>query len=435
MRPQLPLALIALACVMPFSAGKPEPRLLAATFSSASGEGATFAGHWRGGGVSLVLAPRLPRSAGGPSSLFGAIPAGDMEGALHVPFLPHPNSLRPEAITVEASFVSATPPLTTVPAQLTWLPSGPALQLRVAGRRGVTLARVGEVNAPLLAAVRVAGHRGSSLGRKELMNTLPAFEHAWLLGCSGLEMDIIVPHRVVGGRRVPAPADLRVVHPPDVRTELSGLDTMNLDQVRHHPVVEAALDAAGRGGVRFVYLDLKLRWLRRDRPALRRALEQGVAVALAALKRHPHLTIAIGAETHETAEAVADLAASGRWPRRLAWAAELTRGTGADAFYYRAAARGPGRPGLLSFNLLRIRGGRGGLLELLLPDLRAEWERRLADVETPRMFWTAASVPQFAGALSAAARMTPPGTTREVAVLTPFPHRLAYYLATRPAAF
>jgi hypothetical protein len=162
---------------------------------------------------------------------------------------------------------------------------------------------------------------------------------------------------------------------------------------------------------------------------VRRALDNLANAAAAAIGRDRSLRVLIGAETRQAAAALAKARLDARSPR-LGWAHELTRGSDPDYVLEKAGAPAPERCSVLSLSLLRIRGGGTGILGWLLRDANERFEMRAAQLDQPFVFWTASDDDHFAGALDALARMTPRGRPRQAGIITPFPHRLAYFLAT-----
>ena len=81
----------------------------------------------------------------------------------------------------------------------------------------------------------------------------------------------------------------------------------------------------------------------------------------------------------------------------------------------------------MSFNLSAVKDGGGGALRLFVPEVSAASERAFAALPGPLIFWTAHDEQQFGGALQAISRMDT--GQREAGIITPYPHRLAFYLA------
>jgi len=302
------------------------------------------------------------------------------------------------------------------------------LTLDVQGQPSILLKRVGSINQAQLARVAIIGHRGLSLGQPTLMNSIRAINHAWVFGASGVEVDVTVPFVVTNGRRIPTVGDLRMHHPPVFRSEVTGFDSTALNALETAPTLREALNAVVVQELPLTYLDVKLRWLVSAHHDEARAVLAHVALeGHRAAEAFSRLSILVGAETDAAAEALA----AGGIPAgpNVGWAQEWTRGTDARRFALRASgdvAATP--PRALSFNLLRIRQAPGGWLGLLLPDLSAEWERRFAALPQPFIFWTVETEPQLRASLDAQARMS--SRSRRAAVITPFPHRAAFYLAT-----
>jgi hypothetical protein len=165
------------------------------------------------------------------------------------------------------------------------------------------------------------------------------------------------------------------------------------------------------------------------KPAARPAQSQMAAEAARA--KVP--SVVIGAETSgpgEAADILADLHRTGGWPAHVGWAYEITRGTDLVRATARAGSGGDDRPAVISWNLLSLSDGGGGWLRLFVGTVPADMERTLAAVSGSVVVWTAADEAQFASSLAILDRLQPRRT--DVAIMTPFVHRLAFHLATRP---
>jgi hypothetical protein len=398
------------------------PRRLSSTFASGTYDPSWEAvcGEWVGANFRLVLLPRAADSQG--PSLYGAIPDGPLEGALDLR-----GTLAGDAV-MKGTLVRARESLPMTPVTLVRTASG--LRLDVDRERSIELRRSRNVNRDLLARVPIIAHRGLSLNVDSLMNSSRAIDHARRFGASGVELDVTVPYEQErSGPRIPRPRELRISHPPVLRSELTGFDSDPVEKLKRALTPRDALNAVSRRDLPLVYLDLKLRWLIPDHDAdLQTAIDEIERAALDAVRHDARLHVFIGAETGRAAEILDSHSLTSREPR-LGWAAELTKGTDIDAFL--THARSPaGAPSALSLNLLRIRDGGGGMLGWFLRDADASFEARVRQVPQPLILWTAASSKQFEGALLAIRRMSGPGQLRSAAIITPFPHRLAWFLAT-----
>jgi len=352
--------------------------------------------------------------------MYGAIPDGPLEGALLL-------SVTPAGAggVLTGSLVRATDGLERENATARLMATGMQLVL---GGRSLQFRRSGAIDAQALADIPIIAHRGMSLGSASLGNSARGIEHAWLFGASGVELDVVVPYSGNDRARRPLVSELRVHHPPVVRAEITGFDSSSLAEVQGALRPRAALSLASLHHLPFVYIDPKLRWVQRNDGVMRETLRELTAAAREAADRDPALHVLIGAETNRAAELLAE---SG-WPvsqPRFGWAQELTRGTDLEGAMRRAGLAPDRRSAALSLNLLAVRGGNGGLLGWFLRDLD-RFESRIAALEQPLIFWTAASESQFAGALSARSRLGRNNPRRVAAIMTPRPHRLAYFLAS-----
>lgn len=379
---------------------------------------APYVGAWTDGRTRLALVPRRCVSKA-VSCLYGTIPDGAREGALLFELA--------DRSPATGVLVRATEALDRT--EVTLHLRDPATLQVLSNGGSVTLRRAGGVDIDALAAVPIIAHRAMSLGVWSLANSARAIEYAWLFGASGVEIDIVVPYTVERRARRPLPLELRVHHPPVARAELTGFDSSPLAELHAALRPATALSLAARHHVPLVYIDPKLRWIQRNDAAMRQALGELVRLAQDATDRDRALHVVIGAETNRAA----DLLAARTWPAsspRVGWAQEFTRGTAVDRALNHARAAPEHRSAALSLNLLAVRGGRTGLLGWFVPNLDRH-EPALSRLEQPLIFWTADSDAQFEGALEAARRLGAGDPRRPFALMTPRPHRLAYYLATR----
>ena len=390
------------------------PRLLKSTFELVEpSRFAPYYARWKSEAGELVLVPRPDHASTGKFGLFGALPAGPFEGTLWLTEF--------NGAAWSGTFLSATR-FDRVPATLT-ARAGGALDARI-GSAALSFEQAGAASTTMLSTVAVFGHRGASLGQAERDNTLLAIRDSWLFGCSGVELDVTVPHNRDGRPRVDL---MRVRHPPEWRAEITGFDSIPESETAGLPDLPSALTAAAAAGNRTVYVDPKLKWLVGKFPDAARS-------ALGEIARHASaapMDVMIGAETSGPGEA-ADILAALRGPDLAAnWrgALEITRGTDLAAAQSRLERRQPAGPDVVSWNLLRVNGGGGGALRWFVRDVSPAAEAALARAAGAHIVWTATSDRQFDGALAALARMRP--GLRDTAVMTSIPHRLAFYLATR----
>lgn len=385
------------------------------TFSdqSAKPEADPFIGHWRSGNDELVLVPRASR--GGATGLFGSIPTGPLEGAV---WLSRVDGGEWQGIHVSARSG------TRLDASLSRETNSQSINVAI-GSVTRAFAYAGRANLAWLSEVAIYGHRAGGLGKPERENTLSAIADCWLLGCSGVEVDVTVPF--TSGRR-PVPSELRVHHPAEWRAELMGFDSTDQARLSSAPRLPDALRVAADAGLAGVYVDVKLKWLMaRHRDAAAAAVNAILQDAAAT----PQLVITIGAETSNPGQAADMLAAARdarRFPDHARWALEITRGTDFKA----AAARVQGRagaPDALSWNLLALSGGGGGWLRWFVRTVPNDVEAALGTAGLQMMLWTA-DADQFDAALVVLQRLRRPGSP--AAIMTAYPHRLAFFLATRP---
>lgn len=398
-------------------AGSAASRLFTSTFAEIdSAEAAPFQGEWQSpAGGRLAIVPR--RDGAGAVGLFGAFPSGPHEGALWLSRLDGRVWHGIHAASRSSQRVAASLSPGTDPSQI---------ELRV-GAALLAFTRAAPVRTDLLTRVAIIGHRGASLGRADRENSLAAIRDAWLFGASGVELDVTVPYSTA---REPLPRQMRVHHPSEWRSELTGFDSAAESELRDAPGVRAALQAAAESGLRSVYLDPKLRWLVKKWPeAAREAL--AALVADASASNEPIVTI--GAETTDPGQA-ADILLALRgatpWPPHVRWAFEITRGTDLSLAPSRLAGAPPElRPDAMSWNLLRLDGGGGGWLRLFVTTVPPETETALRAFDRPVVVWTANDTRQFAAALSVLDRLRP--GLGDAAIMTPYVHRLAFHLATQ----
>lgn len=382
------------------------------TFALIAGtDGEAFHGRWRSLGHELILIARADRA--GRIGLFGAIPDGRHEGALWLSRL-----AGNQWSGTHLSAISRR----RVPALAARSTAG-RLTLDIAGS-SIVFDRAGPVNADMIRSVSIYGHRAGGLGQQAYANTLAAIADSWLLGSSGVEIDVTVPF--TSGRQ-PLPGDLRVHHPSEWRSEILRFDSTEASRLARAPRLSAALHAATASSLAGVYVDAKLKWLVRDR---RDAAAAAIANILRESAATPELSVVIGAETSgpgEAADMLADARRSHPFPAHVRWALEITRGTDVSASLARVV--GPAGPDALSWNLLALSGGGGGALRWFVRTVPDDVERALVARGLPYVLWTAAS-DQFDAAVSVLSRLRRNGA--EAAIMTPYPHRLAFYLATRP---
>ena len=392
---------------------RPSPFFRSSFEDSSAPAIAPFVAQWHTAEGTLALVPR--RSRTGTLGLFGSLPTGRYEGALWLANFDG---------RVWRGEYAAARSLERLPVEVEPAAEAAAIIVRI-GNTTLSFSRSGTASARRLARIAIIGHRAASLGHAKRENTIAAINDAWLFGASGIEIDVTVPY---AANREPLPNRVRVYHPPEWRAELTGFDGRAEADMGDAPDLRSALRAAEMAGLHTVYLDPKLRWLMADRrPAARQALTSMVGDAMAVRD----LSVVIGGETSgvgEAADMLAELRRAGAWPDRIRWALEITRGTDLRRAQSRLnSGNADLLPGVMSWNLLRLDGGGGGWLRWFVPTIAPEFERALTAFDGPLVVWTANDADQFAPALEAVARLQ--RHTSDAAVMTPYVHRLAFFLA------
>ena len=395
-----------------------------------------FLGVWTqgDGNLKLMLAPRTATVGGGDRShVFGTVPEGQHEGVFELSRRDNVDALG--RLLLYGRHVAAQSRLAERPTIVVALNPG-EIELQIEGTPPQRLSRVADVNKALL-DVAIIGHRGLSLGQPALMNSHMAFERAFQFGCSGVEFDVVVPFESTSSGRLPRASSLRVMHPPEIWSEISNFDSVSTNDAKGAPTVDQVLDKVGQAGLTIVYIDPKLRWLfPANTAASTDALSRLWAIGQSFVDRYPNSTVMIAAEKigpGETADILKSLVAADEPDARVTWTPEFTRGS--DEPRYRAYASGAGggnAPGVLSWSLLRLKGAGQGALGWLLTDLTEADEEFYRGLAQPFVFWTAVSDAQFDAAMAAARRLDGVAP-RNIAIITPYPHRLAYFLATVPS--
>ena len=311
------------------------------------------------------------------------------------------------------------------------------LTIQWAGEPSIELTYAGPANDTLLQAVNVIGHRGASLDKRDRMNTLAAIGDAATFGADGVELDVTVPYVTTNGQKTPDVQAMRVHHPPEIRSELTGNDSDPLASIASLPTPADALRALRGARLRFLYLDMKLRWLHKThRATIHESLRTIAQTVVSELSPAAGIDVMIGAEVSDaggTADALQRLSADAGWPAvRLSWGLEITKGTSVSRALTYALSTPTNRahpPVYLSFNLLRLAGGRGGLLGVWLRDLTPRDEEVFAKTRQAVIIWTVRSRGQLEGAIAAGMRLGAFTNGRNLGLITPQPHRLLYWLA------
>jgi hypothetical protein len=408
---------------------------LRSTFAGSDSSGGVGpAGVWSSPSSTLVILERERPAESAMAWWLGVLDKGAHRGVLRLsaPAVPPTGASQFEAV-----FRAESSPATVVPVGVTVFPDGRRLRVAWAdtARTAEVFERLRHANVPALTSTAIIGHRALSFGDHKLENTLASIEAAWDFGCSGIEIDVSIP-RTKGRPPRPLVDELRVVHPPEIRSELTGDDAVDAAASAQAPSLEAALEAFGRTPLGSIYLDLKLRWLHKRHPeAIDALLARVERLALDHLAAHGGQRIIIGAELSgpgQTADRLRARSGSPTWAGgRLVWALEVTRGTDPEraADLLGAAA---GAPGVLSISLLRLRDGSGGVLGWFVRDVPASWEARVRNTAQARILWTATNPAQVRGALRALPRLGRGGEGRPVGLIARYPHRVVAQLASEP---
>jgi len=389
--------------------------------------------------ISVVLTPRLPRPGKDAShgTLAGFIPEGQYEGVLLFERLADETN-RDKEVFIEGDLYKADKNLTRSEAKLLFTPAHqkPGNELRKKRltlhikEKGIqteySLDWVNDIDDAALSTVCIIAHRG--LGFAGLDNTLKALRHAWIFGASGIEFDVTVPYTSNDEQsRFPLTNRLVVYHPPLLN------QTSDIDRIPEtFSPAKYVFGELENYWVPLVYVDPKVKWLSTD--SLEEALKNIIGFANEALRRTSSLMITIGAPDDITAKFLSGIEPSISSPyfsaAQLSWTLEWTGvNKAADIF-----ARANKPPSTLSFNLIEIRGSnKWPLMEWLFKDIRKEEEKEISKKSQALIFWTANDNDHFRGSVNAAKhlkRIGNSGKPGETGIMTDYPHRLAYWLAT-----
>lgn len=404
-----------------------------------------FAGRWISRDhsgeeiISVVLTSRLPRLQKDKphGTLAGFIPRGEFEGAL---FFQSPPAEAYRNVT--GTLYKADRNLTRFEAKLL-----PVRRRHKSGRRRykrcliLTIKRkrtrkeyllewVCGVYDSALTNICIIGHRG--LGFSGLDNTPKGLRHAWYFGASGIEFDITVPHEYsyLSNREHPrTPLTNRlVVYHPSLFNQTSDVDMIP----KVFPPAKNIFKELKNYWVRFVYIDPKVNWLSTD--DLKETLRTIGRFARETLTRNSNLIVTIAAPVDRAARFLSkrEVFQSSHLfeTARLSWTLEWTEVDKARDIF--ARAKRP--PSALSFNLAEIEGSiRWRLIEWFFKDVSRKDEKGIRKKSQILIFWTANDGDHFRGSLFAARdpkRMGRSGEPGEIGIMTDYPHRLAYWLAT-----
>lgn len=392
---------------------------------------------------SVVVIPRLPRPGvdAPDGTLAGFIPAGEYEGILFFESPDH-NTQFQEAIVITGELIKADADLTRLEAKLLIpfphhktrsVPNKRYLILQLKHthiRKEYLLEWINDIDDEALSLVSIIGHRG--LGFAGLDNTPTALRHAWYFGASGIEFDITVPYEYYyfgDGQyvRLPLTSKLVVFHPPFV------YKTRAVHQIpKGFLAAEKVFHEMDNLWVQFIYVDPKVKWLSGE--IRREVLNTITVLANETLNRNNRLKITIAAPDDDTATFLSNpesyISSSHREPSRLSWTLEWTEVSQVRHLF----VDGKKAPFALSFNLMGIRdGSKWPLIEWIFEDIPQNEEKEIAQKNQPLIFWTANTDEQFTAAVNAAKqpnRMKRSGEPGEIGIMTDYPHRLAFWLAT-----
>lgn len=388
--------------------------------------------------ISIVLIPRLPRPGKDKShgTLAGFIPKGEFEGALFFQGLSDKGrrNITGHLYTADRNLTRLEARLLLHHRQKPGTRGGKKrliLQIkRKRKRKEYLLEWVRGVHDTALSKICIIGHRG--LGFSGLDNTPKGLRYAWYFGASGIEFDVMVPYRysyMTNGEpsRIPMTNRLMVYHPPVFN------QTFDVDLIPEvFSPAKNVFKELKNYWVPFVYVDPKLKWLSTDN--VRQTLGKISRLASTALNRNSSLNVTIAAPIDRAARFLSRREGFQSSPdlekAQLSWTLEWTEVDKAKHILARAKKS----PSTLSFNLTQIDGSlKWSLVEWLFRDVSTQDEKDISRRSQILIFWTANDDDHFRGSLCAATdpkRMGRPGEPGEIGIMTDYPHRLAYWLAT-----
>ena len=393
--------------------------------------------------IVVAFAPRLPRPGkdAPQGTLSGFIPKGEYEGTLFFQTPPERTN-QDESVLITGSLFKADGSLTRLEANLLVLPvrqtrgSESDIRRLILQFKQKTIQKeyplewVSDIDDSALSTVCIIAHRG--LGFAELDNQPEALRHAWYFGASGIEFDITVPYMYAymnNGEpsRLPLTNRLVVYHPPFV------MQTAHIDRIPQgfYPA-EHVFEELERYSVPFIYVDPKVKWLPAD--DLKKALSRIISLANQHLNGGSSLTITIAAPDDDTAKFLSSEEAFQSSPYfatgQLSWTLEWTEVKGTKEILAHAQKA----PSVFSFNLMGVVGSlKWPIVEWLFKDIPEQDEVEMTKKSQPLIFWTGNANKHFRGSLDAAKhpkRMGRSGEPGEIGIMTDYPHRLAYWLAT-----
>lgn len=407
-----------------------------------------YIGRWAGSDesraeiIAVAFVARLPRPGKDAphGTLMGFIPQGTYEGVLVFQGqTAHSDENRGGGIA--GYLLRADTNLTRLDAKLTKpVPQTPSqeprtrrliLQIREEnGEKEFVLEWAGDIDDRALSGVCIIAHRG--LGFAGLGNRPEALRYAWYFGASGIEFDITVPYAYTpmsNGNPFPVPLTdrLTVYHPPMID------QTADIERIpRRFLPAKDVFEELEQYGVPFIYVDPKVKWL--SPGDLKDVLRSIISLAHERLERTSSMVITIAAPDDNTAKFLGGEEALRSSPHfatgQLSWTLEWTETGGPKEILTHTQEA----PSVLSFNLIKVGGSRKWpAVKWAFPGIPETDEKDMKERSQILIFWTANNYHHFRGSLDAAKgpkRMGRPGKPGEIGIMTDYPHRLAYWLAT-----
>ena len=402
-----------------------------------------YIGRWAAHGdsgeevIAVAFVPRLPRPGKDVpyGTLVGFIPKGKYEGVLLFQ-RPTGNGDGNTGGVIEGHLLRADRNLTRLEAKLMTPGRGPdkrRLILHIQeeyGRKEFLLEWAGDIDDTALSGVCIIAHRG--LGFAGLDNRPEALRNAWYFGASGIEFDITVPYTYATmSKGIPSAFALTdrltVYHPPLVN------QTANIDRIPQQFFrAKHVFEELEQYGVPFIYVDPKVKWL--SPASVKDVLRTIISLANERLERTSSMVITIAAPDGNTAKFLGGEEALRSSPHfttgHLSWTFEWTESKEPKGILTNTQQA----PSVLSFNLIKVGGSsKWPAVKWAFQDIPQTDEKEMNEKSQILIFWTANNNNQFRGSLDAAKhpkRMGRPGKPGEIGIMTDYPHRLAYWLAT-----